>query len=258
MQIVRQAFFNLRLIYALCQAHVENTRGWYTWFITPEHVSPTKQPQPPKKTTEKNNLAHVFTTRLWTLLRVTASLWYQRCSTFICSSGDGRPRWQNDYYSPNNRFWMLSLLSAPLLRLKHIKGDESKNKLKKKRSLGSSVHVWCQRYLVYLLYPNWPRYLGSSLNALEEACGFSFLSHCNDVSLKVHRQFSFVRERNMLQRWGSAIYHLCSGTTFVSTSLAKWMNERDLQTEKLLQIPLTGSACELFKQEHLQQWTGLV
>lgn len=215
-------------------------------------------PTPQKNNRKKNNLAHVFTTRLWTLLRVTASLWYQRCSTFICSSGDGRPRWQNDYYSPNNRFWMLSLLSAPLLRLKHIKGDESKNKLKKKRSLGSSVHVWCQRYLVYLLYPNWPRYLGSSLNALEEACGFSFLSHCNDVSLKVHRQFSFVRERNMLQRWGSAIYHLCSGTTFVSTSLAKWMNERDLQTEKLLQIPLTGSACELFKQEHLQQWTGLV
>lgn len=28
---------------------------------------------------------------------------------------------------------MLSLLSAPLLRLKHIKGDESKNELKKKR-----------------------------------------------------------------------------------------------------------------------------
>lgn len=53
MQIVRQAFFNLRLIYALCQAHVENTRGWYTWFITPEHVSPTKQPQPPKKQQKK-------------------------------------------------------------------------------------------------------------------------------------------------------------------------------------------------------------
>lgn len=61
MQIVRQAFFSLRLIYALCQAHVENTRAWYTWFITPEHVSPTKQPQPPPpKNNRKKQLGPCF------------------------------------------------------------------------------------------------------------------------------------------------------------------------------------------------------
>lgn len=129
MQIVSKAFFNLRLIYSLCQAHVENTSGQYTWFITHAHVLPTKQPHSPPKNNKNNNLAYVLQHNSGLYYELQLPLWYRCCSTFICSSGDGRLRWQNDYYSPNNRFCMLSLLSALLLRLKHIK-EMKQNKKK--------------------------------------------------------------------------------------------------------------------------------
>lgn len=129
-------------------------------------------------------------------------LWYRRCLAFICSSGDARMRWQNGYYSPSNCFWMLSLLSAPLLRLKRIKRMKQQNKPRNEKQrgfFGSGVHVWSVNATSFICFIQTGRdFLDAASMPSKDHVLSLFCPIATNASLKVTRQFSLRACRSSL------------------------------------------------------------
>lgn len=94
-KLLSRAFFNLAVDLCLMSGTSSKYKGWYTWFITPENVSPMKW--------LKYSILFCFTAKLCSLAQVTRYFW-----TVFHNRGDCLIWKDNEMKQTNKiRFWLL-------------------------------------------------------------------------------------------------------------------------------------------------------